>query len=169
MPTINPDLTGIVDGQVGFAASWITPFQTIINLLNGALDVNNFAANGTDLATIAAPTQWLTWAPAAQGFTGAVNVSVARYQQLGKTVICRLETDGTSNATTFTFTLPTNAKSNGRAAIVSVQDNGGTYLPGLISTTAGSNVASVIKDLAGDAFTASGGKSVDGLFVYEAA
>lgn len=47
MSLINPDTSGIVDGQVGDAADWITPFNTITNEFNGNISNDNIASNAS--------------------------------------------------------------------------------------------------------------------------
>lgn len=60
MALINPDLSGIVDGAVGDAADWTTPFNTIIDEINGNLDNANIKTtagiSSGKLAAIYGPT-----------------------------------------------------------------------------------------------------------------
>jgi hypothetical protein len=112
-----------------------------------------------------------TWTITFGGFSVAPIVDTARYIQIGKLVYCVVNTSGgTSNAITFTITLPVAAKSGASIGYVTVYDNG-TLLgtPGRIVSSAGSTTASVFKDAAATAWTASGTKNLVGSFFYEAA
>lgn len=76
--------------------------------------------------------------------------------------------DGTSNATTFTITLPFNA-SVAQKFVVPVR-NSGAWLttPGTLNTRAASNIADVWRntDQGTTTWTASGGKLVSGTILY---
>lgn len=83
------------------------------------------------------------------------------------TVICEM-TAGTSNATTFTLTLPFAAASVRAFVPVMVQDNGSISTgAGRVFTTIGSNVLTVQLTLTGSAFTNLGTKAVWFSFTYE--
>lgn len=103
MSLINPDLSGIVDGGIGSAADWITPYNTIINVINGGLDDSNFTANNTNLTTIAAPVTWSTWSPGYHGINSmsytSVTTNVARYIKIGKLVFFYIDAIGTTGGT----------------------------------------------------------------------
>lgn len=73
MALINPDLSGIVDGAVGNASAWTTPFNTIINAINGNIDASNIATGSitnTQLNSgagrvVGEVVEWLTATPPA--------------------------------------------------------------------------------------------------------
>jgi len=106
-------MSGIVDGDVGYAAAWVTPMLTIINAINGGLDTNNFSSHGTDLSAIAQSVPWTSWSPtlAASGsmtFTSTV-VNYAKYVTFGKVLIFQCSVTGTtggSAARYLSFTPP---------------------------------------------------------------
>lgn len=61
---------------------------------------------------------WKTWTPVFTGFSVDPIVNSARYIEIGKLVIVHLNTgNGTSNATTFTMTLPIVAANTSRQHI----------------------------------------------------
>lgn len=115
------------------------------------------------------PTAWTTWTPTFGGFSANPTV-VATYMQLGKMVSVRLNTTGagTSNATTFTLTLPVAAKSTvnfmGIYAI-----NAGSAVSARGKTNASSTTLDLYTDAAGSAWTNSGNKYCDLYLTYEAA
>lgn len=112
------------------------------------------------------------WTPAFTGFSAAPTGSLF-YIRLGRVIVCNFQgSTGTSNATTFTMTVPFSGSvqigsqaSWGTAAVV---DNGGTQTqPGRISVRSNSNIADVYKDFAGTGWTASGTKYIVGTtFMY---
>lgn len=115
-----------------------------------------------------------TWVPAYTGFSADPSTLTARYTLIGKWCMVSLVsgTDGTSNATTFTITLPFAAANTATQIITGgrVKDNG-TIQPdtGLIRTQVNTNIADIFKTLAVGAFTASGNKNLQGNFLYEIA
>jgi len=113
---------------------------------------------------------WTAWTPTYTGLS-ANPTTLAFYQQLGKLVIVSYydSTPGTSNATTHTLTLPVAAKRSGVFLTSQFQDNGvQPSNPGSITTTAGSNIATVYRDSAGTGWTASGNCFVRFNITYEA-
>lgn len=87
---------------------------------------------------------------------------------MGKLLICQVNIQGTSNATTLTFTLPVAAKASDDVLPIRIA-NSGAYqtTPGLIQLSASSTTVNVFKDLSGAAFTNTGTKIVIGYFIYE--
>jgi len=74
MALINPDLSGIVDGAVGDAADWTTPFNTITNAINGNLDNSNLSSTAAiDPTKIA--TRVLGYAQATADQTGITTIT----------------------------------------------------------------------------------------------
>lgn len=111
---------------------------------------------------------WGSGTPNGTGFS-AKTVDTLRYIQVGKIVFCQVDIEGTSNATTLTFTLPVAAKAADTIASARIA-NSGAFLTtaGLIQTAAASTTATVSKDTSGAAFTNTGTKVVAGYFFYEA-
>jgi len=101
---------------------------------------------------------WKTWSPTVTGFSGTPTVELARYTVHGKTCTLCISINGTSNASTFTFTLPVNAIATYTPDFYArVIDNTSTYLTGLVEIS-NATTAGVYTNPAGDAFTTSGSK-----------
>lgn len=114
-----------------------------------------------------------TWTPTFGGFSVAPSGCVTRFRRIGKLVWATLTqcAAGTSNATTFTVTLPVAAAAAFVAAgMGNVMDNGSFLAnPGRLDTRGGSTTADVYSTLGAAAWTASGGKTADlGQIIYEA-
>ena len=78
MATINPDMSGIVDGAVGDAADWKTPMNTIINAINGTLDSSNLSATSGVLPTQLASNAALIPKTGSIITAGAITLQVAQ-------------------------------------------------------------------------------------------
>lgn len=108
---------------------------------------------------------WQTWTPTHGGFSADPTV-VAKYLLIGKLLFLSLNTTavGTSNATTYTLTLPPGINSvTGRSQIISC-GGGSNNSAGLttairVQGNSGSNVLSLFTNPTGAAWTASGTKS----------
>lgn len=116
---------------------------------------------------------WQSWTPTFTGFSADPAVTFARYTLIGKTCICTVVMgNGTSNATTFTMTLPAVAANTGiaKSAGASAVDNGAalTTTP-RIDTAANSNIATIRSSPAAGAWTASSTKRVEFTITYETA
>ena len=117
---------------------------------------------------------WLNWTPVFGGFSANPTSVYARYKIIHGAVrwIHRANADGTSNATTFTFTLPFTPKNNTNAnsqVVVNAIDNG-VSLAGAARcafNNGSGNVATVFKDMAAGAWTASGGKRIGGMQITD--
>lgn len=133
--------------------------------ISGTGDVVNYPIFETD---------WLTWAPVQSGFSSVPTAVFARYQI---TKNCRFiyrcggSGGATSNATTYTFTLPimpASPTNNTWQSAGNVIDNGTPQTtPGRIAIIGGTLAASVFKDFSSGAFTASGEKRVGGMQVCD--
>lgn len=115
--------------------------------------------------------EWKTWTPVFTGFSVAPTVNSARFIEIGNLVIARLNiNNGTSNATTFTVTLPTGADGDSKQFFVAAitTDNGiaGTT-PGLLKTRTGSVTADLYTDTASAGWVASGSKKANWTIMYE--
>ena len=115
---------------------------------------------------------WKTWTPTFGGFSVDPSSVIARYTQVGKAVSVWVSMgNGTSNATTFTMTLPLAADSAGRRyhALAQVVNNGSFgSTPGLLKTIVSSTTADLYLDGAQTAWTNVGGKRANFSFTYEA-
>lgn len=106
---------------------------------------------------------WSNWTVSYTGFSANPSSVTSRYFLIGKMCTVWLTAgSGTSNATTFTITLPFAASAvTGQSFTVIITDSvGGTSSAGRLVTRVGSNVADVYKTVALGAFTNSGTKNV---------
>ncbi len=87
-------------------SSGTTTVTIIVNtsyvLANAAISVNSYS---NEVRPSGYPNSF-TWAPAATGFSPAPTVNVAEFSVIGNTIWLYFDVSGTSNATTFTFTMP---------------------------------------------------------------
>lgn len=110
-----------------------------------------------------------TYSTSFTGFSANPTAVTARYTVNGKIVTVYWSmTAGTSNATTFTMTLPLTAANTTEqySASSSARDNGAATTT-FIRTRVNSNVADLYKVTVGGAWTGSGTKGVTSSFVYE--
>jgi len=134
--------------------------------------------DGTDSKKVAAAnlsdyTAWTTHTPVFAGFSANPSAYSSRYLQIGKTVIWKHMpgTGGTSNATTFTMTLPVTAGSSAACWIhAGVRDNG-TWGGGGIGILANDDTVITLGKVypTTGAFTNSGTKDTAFILIYEAA
>ena len=113
---------------------------------------------------------WFNFTHSATGFTGALAATEARFDLTGSKLVIEMQIQGTSNATTLTFSLPFTvsaaAVTNCPTLLTAVRDNGTTQGPGRIffgSTTS----MTVNLTVGGGAFTGSGSKGVFGTWLFE--
>lgn len=122
-----------------------------------------------DLGKIPGSDAWSTWVPVITGFSGTPTATRANYFKIGRIVFIDLLITGTSNATTFTFTLPYASEGAGLNLPCRVTDSGTVQAgAGLILLTASSTTADVYKTLVPGAFTNSGTKAAYACFMYMA-
>jgi hypothetical protein len=119
---------------------------------------------------------WTAWTPTITGFSSDPADGVYVYTKVGKTcTLCiRQPTSGTSNATTFTISLPFTAatRTNMVWSAPGIVVNSGTVqtTPGVLRIDSAGTVIGVYKDYAAAAFTASGNKNLAAAtIVYETA
>lgn len=109
--------------------------------------------------------QWFSKPGSGTGFDPrTVDVLVFNIEA-GK-VSCWVDIEGTSNATTLTFTGPAPAQRASVTTLAQAIDSGVSSV-GRIDTAAGSSTISAYKNAAADAWTASGSKAALGYFWYE--
>lgn len=112
------------------------------------------------------------WVPTLTGFSATPTVNSARYTLNGKWCTCQFNmTATTSNATTFTITLPfAAANTTVQTFPVLVADNGSQQAgAGKLNTRVNSNVADIYKTLPSGTFTGSGTKASNFVITYEIA
>jgi hypothetical protein len=115
--------------------------------------------------------QWFNWTTTYSGFS--VNpTSTNKFSMNGRSVTCNIypSVSGTSNANTFTLTLPVMPTSElYYSSAILGWDNATTVATAQIDVVPGSLTADMIKNGAADSWTTSGGKYCGGVFIYEAA
>jgi hypothetical protein len=118
---------------------------------------------------------WQNYVPTFGGFSSTPTGYIARYTQMGKTVIVSITMGAVapSNSTSLTITAPvlsaniTNVK---WFASAEATDNSATVNPlAIAQITANSTTITLYKDNSGAGFTASGNKSASFTLTYEAA
>ena len=109
----------------------------------------------------------ITYSPTYTGFSTPPSGGINKYILNGKlcTVWIAPTSDGTSNATSFTITLPFNAADLVGGSLAFTKDNGSITVGGYGLTTAGSNVLTLTKQ-SGAAWTASSTKRAVFTFQY---
>lgn len=118
------------------------------------------------------PGTYTSYVPTFTGFSSDPTSIVARYNLIGKMchVILSMGSDGTSNATTFTVTLPFAASSSVVQVFtnVIVINNGATLTtPGRLDTRLNSNIADLYINSAAGAWSSSNGKRARIIITYE--
>lgn len=153
-----------------FAESGIVPTAAI---QNGAVNDSKLDASAGAIAGA-----WQTWTPTLTGFSSNPANTSYRYRKVGKTVELALSqgTNGTSNSTAFTISLPFTAATITNMTWVSppalVVDNGtfSTSVLGVGFINSGATTMIVSRDANGAGFTASGGKRITQMSItYETA
>lgn len=114
-----------------------------------------------------------SWSPNLVGFSVAPTAAVYRYTKVGKlcTLAVRQGGVGTSNANTFTISLPFTAATIANMAwsvrTVGTFDNGALIYTGLAYILSAGTVVTLVVDDAGTAWTAANGKKADFILSYE--
>jgi hypothetical protein len=115
---------------------------------------------------------WSEWTPVFTGFSVDPTINVARFTQIGNLVTARINMgNGTSDATTFTVTLPVAAHASGiqNFSVDQVTDDGTVRsTPGFLKTRVGSTIADVFLSSSSGAWVASGSKKAQFTITYEA-
>lgn len=120
-------------------------------------------------------TRVLIWTPTITGYSANPTSATYFYRLIGSTVFINMReaANGTSNATTTTYTLPFTITDHGSTVVLSlakITDNGTAQTsPGMVlSSNAPTNSLSVYKDFNQGAWTNSGGKRIGATsFTYE--
>lgn len=172
--TSTPASTLDVQGSAQFGSSGKSTF-TATGLLK--LDSNGIQwADGSTSTTAASGIgnggAWQAWTPSFTGFSSNPVMYMSSYTVVGQTVfgIFTPLTAGTSNATTFTITLPFPAKTSQFLVGMGVEtDNGVSSTTQLcrMDTVGGSTTANIYKTILLGAWTASGAKYCAFTFTYE--
>lgn len=160
-------------------ASYPTSVKSFTTKTNGVDDVDASHINDLQLEMSAVETELLTvgtWVPTFTGFSSDPASGLYRYVLRGPvcTMFIRQPNSGTSNATTFTITLPFTARTITNMAWYAggrVMDNGVIPAnPGMAVIDSAGTTAALFTDFAGTAWTNSGNKRIIGLQMsYEVA
>jgi len=171
----------VASGDVVRASDHNTQGANIAAVVNGNIENDNINASAaiasSKLAGLNATafSSWQTWTPTVTGYSTDPTGTTFYYTQVGKTVHLMMAsaTNGTSNATTKTYSLPvaartlTNARWTGAAHIV---NNGASVGLTLALIQSGDTTLSVFASGAAAAWTASGSARVISCSItYEAA
>ena len=131
--------------SAGAGYTWSVPTYTAINLIQRPIY----------------ETRDLTWTPVWVGYSVSPTMLLTRYRFINSMMFIQTDilSDGTSNATTNTMTMPWSAKYTAYTMLSQVKDNGvGATTPGEVQTTAASNIITGYKDSNGTAWTAANAK-----------
>ncbi len=122
--------------------------------INDAIDV-------VDAAQLA----WTTFASVITGFSGTPSQTVKELK-IGKTVFVSVSISGTSNATSFTFSLNTTPKDT--ILYCGQSTSNGIKTVGAVKTNSGTPICNVFTTFAEIGFIAAGTKELKITFCYEA-
>lgn len=144
----------------------------VISDLTNATHNHTNAAGGGQITT-AALSDYTTWTDYSStstvvGWSSFSNKQIA-YSVIGNTVFVRFFIGGTSNSTSATFTLPfatTTLITTGVNSLTYASDNGGAAGVGIMDTPSGTATFVGYKNVAENAWTASGIKVIIGQFFY---
>ncbi len=104
------------------------------------------------------------------GFSGTPTTNLAKYKKLGNTCFVMIDMSGTSNATTFTITLPFNSNSGSTINLARVTNNSTTSTaPQYGTLSAASAILTLTLGDSSSAWTSSGTKGCRLSFFYETA
>lgn len=151
--------TGTTVGNLTLANGSITDSSGTISFNN-----ENLTTSG-DIYSAASTNYYASSTVVGWSSLTATNIYV---KKIGKTVHINFFLQGTSNATTVSFTVPytCSALTDNFARII---DNGTSQANvGLVEIAGGGTTVNIYKDMTGAAFTNSGNKAVGGSFIYEA-
>lgn len=158
--TTTGDIIGGADGRLGGG------------LYVGATNVDPAAGNIVATGDIYT-TAWTDYSSTST-ITGWVSRTTTKiyYKKIGKTVLVQFYLEGTSNATTVSFTLPFSQQANVAIDMAggACQDNGSWQAtPCEISLAASASTVNVYKAVPSVAWTNTGTKTAIGMFFYESA
>ncbi len=157
---------------VSSAFSTVTTVTIAVNtdytLANAAISANSYSY---ELSPRGYP-GWFAWTPAYTGFSAdPTSAAGCKFAMIGKLAVVKFGStaDGTSNATTFTITLPLatpNVSGIGVQINVNGSDNSaGLTTPSNATLAANSATLNLFKDIAGNGWTASGTKGVKNFLI----
>jgi hypothetical protein len=152
-------------------SSAFTSLTTVTIVVNTDHVIANAAITENSYSNLEEPRGWpgwFTYVPTFAGFSSNPGGLISKYNIRGTTcyVVHVEQGNGTSNATSFTVTMPVNAAEVTRFSLARVWDNGVAAALGQGSLVVGSAVATLLKS-AGAAWTNVGSKSADFEMFYQ--
>lgn len=131
--------------------------NALVIMPDGGLQLSSASANGVNFLGA-----WTSWTLSYGGFSANPTGQTARFTRIGKTVIAFMDdgTAGTSNATTYTVTLPVAPGSTRLVGVCYYNEDGAvsSASPAIIYGRSGSTTADVYHDQKAAAWTNSGTK-----------
>ena len=155
--------------NLNLKANLASPTFTGTVVLPSTTSIGNVSA--TELATLDGVTDWIDISNTSTivGFS-SFTTKIIYYKVLdSKTLIVKVNLQGTSNATTLTFTIPfTSANTVQNLMAAAVVNNGITsVIPSFIGCQPNTNLVNIARDANGTAFTSSGIKVGTGFLIIE--
>ncbi len=155
--------------KYAYVASSSFATDTTVTISGGSdFSLISAAITDNDLSYAEAPQgfpEWLNWGPTITGYSVNPTSAVYRFKMHGRSVRATIQegADGTSNATTTTYSLPISPAATitnqvWSATVPAVRDNGADAAGGLLQVSSGGTVISAFKTGLGGVWTASGGK-----------
>jgi len=158
--------SGLSNNSTALEAFWcranFNDTGDIWSIQTGIGDLNYGSSNG----------QVQDWNPTFSGFSSDPNLTHSKFSQVGELIYVDVKHSGpgTSNATSFSMTLPIKSGSTSSTFLGQAIDNGsGQTIPALIQTaSSGSTTLNIYKDMGQSLWTSSGGKASSFNIVYKA-
>lgn len=127
-------------------------------------------SDGTNWIILYEVGSWINYTPVYTGFSANPTSTLTQYFKQGKMCTVKVTSfaSGTSNATTFTITLPFNASHITMGMCEVAIDNSAVHL-GVIATRAASNIADIYDEVIFGAWVASGNKRASFTLTYRIA
>jgi hypothetical protein len=152
-------------------SSAFTSVTTVTIVVNTDFTIANAAITENGYSYLTDPRGWPGWfnyTPTFAGFSANPGGVIAKYNIRGTTcyVVHVEQSPGTSNATSFTVTLPVNSAEVTRFGLARTMDNGVAAALGQGALTVGSAVATLTKST-GAVWTGTGTKSADFEMFYQ--
>ena len=153
------------------SATYGAPNTTVTIVVNTDYTVANAAITDNFYSSLAEPPNWPGWfnyTPTFTGFSADPTVSYSCYNLSGMTchIIHNISANGTSNATTYTVSLPVAANGSSRHALPHVVDNGVVGATGVLTIANAATTASLFKS-AGAVWTNPGAKGAAFSIFYQ--
>lgn len=125
-------------------------------------------SDGTNWTVVNEVGSWINYTPVYTGFSADPTHFQTEYFRQGKLCTVKIISlaSGTSNASTFTITLPFNA-ANLSYGVCEITFEGSTATIGVIATRSSSNIADIYKTIVGSTWATSGNKRASFTLTYK--